>query len=129
MLFVRHSDQCRFRERCEFQNRVGVGPHHSDGERREGQAENRSKPTRAFSEIVVGDPEIATVSPLTDQSFYVLGKSVGTTGIALVRSEPDFGRHDRRGSHLRHQEFEYETAQTAPQIEHQGHDGQRANRS
>jgi len=36
-----------------------------------------------FSEIVVGDPEIATVSPLTDQSFYVLGKSIGTTGIAL----------------------------------------------
>lgn len=41
------------------------------------------KTDNSFSEIVVGDPEIATVSPLTDQSFYVLGKSVGTTGIAL----------------------------------------------
>ncbi len=38
---------------------------------------------QAFSEIVVGDPDIATVSPLTDSSFYVLGKEVGTTGIAL----------------------------------------------
>ena len=41
------------------------------------------KTDQAFSEIVVGDPEIATISPLTDDSFYVLGKSIGTTGIAL----------------------------------------------
>ncbi|MEM8812950.1 MAG: type II and III secretion system protein family protein [Pseudomonadota bacterium] len=38
---------------------------------------------QVFQEIVVGDPEIATVKPLTDQTFYVLGKAVGTTGIAL----------------------------------------------
>lgn len=36
-----------------------------------------------FNEIVVGDPEIAIVTPLTDQSFYVVGKLNGTTGIAL----------------------------------------------
>lgn len=37
----------------------------------------------AFYEIVVGDPEIANVNPLTDTSFYVLGNNLGTTGIAL----------------------------------------------
>lgn len=36
-----------------------------------------------FSEIVVGDPEMAIVTPLTDQSFYVVGSSKGSTGIAL----------------------------------------------
>jgi pilus assembly protein CpaC len=38
---------------------------------------------RSFSEIVVGDPEVASVSPLTDRSFYVIGTAPGTTGIAL----------------------------------------------
>ncbi|PHP65071.1 secretin [Zhengella mangrovi] len=37
----------------------------------------------AFYEIVIGDPEIANVNPLTDTSFYVLGNTLGTTGIAL----------------------------------------------
>jgi pilus assembly protein CpaC len=37
----------------------------------------------AFYEIVIGDPEIANISPLTDRSFYVLGNALGTTGIAL----------------------------------------------
>ncbi len=38
-------------------------------------------------EIVVGDPEIADVSPLTDRSFYVLGQQLGTTGIALFDAD------------------------------------------
>jgi pilus assembly protein CpaC len=37
----------------------------------------------AFYEIVVGDPEVANVNPLTDKSFYILGNKLGTTGIAL----------------------------------------------
>lgn len=37
----------------------------------------------SFSEIVVGDPEIAVVTPLTDRSFYVVGAKPGTTGVAL----------------------------------------------
>ena len=37
----------------------------------------------AFYEIVIGDPTIANVTPLTDKSFYVLGNELGTTGIAL----------------------------------------------
>ena len=36
-----------------------------------------------FYEIVIGDPAVANVNPLTDKSFYVLGNSLGTTGIAL----------------------------------------------
>ncbi|MEO1199332.1 MAG: type II and III secretion system protein family protein [Pseudomonadota bacterium] len=36
-----------------------------------------------FSEIVVGDSEIADIAPLTDTSFYVLGKALGTTSVAL----------------------------------------------
>jgi pilus assembly protein CpaC len=39
-----------------------------------------------FDEIVIGDPEIATIKPLTDHSFYVLGNGLGTTGIALFDS-------------------------------------------
>ncbi|WP_306120804.1 MULTISPECIES: type II and III secretion system protein family protein [unclassified Roseitalea] len=38
---------------------------------------------RPYYEIVVGDPDIATVQPLTNQSFYVLGHAAGTTGIAF----------------------------------------------
>lgn len=40
----------------------------------------------AFYEIVIGDPGIANVNPLTDTSFYVLGNNLGTTGIALFDS-------------------------------------------
>ena len=39
--------------------------------------------TVPFYEIVIGDPEVANVNPLTDRSFYVLGNELGTTGIAL----------------------------------------------
>ena len=47
-----------------------------------------SKPTTfrtdaPFAEIVVGDPSLAIVTPLTDQSFYVVGAKKGTTGIVL----------------------------------------------
>ncbi len=41
------------------------------------------KTNAAFYEIVIGDPSIANVTPLTDRSFYVLGNELGTTGIAL----------------------------------------------
>ena len=39
--------------------------------------------SQPFYEIVIGDPEIANVNPLTDKSFYVLGRELGTTGVAL----------------------------------------------
>ena len=41
------------------------------------------KTSAAFYEIVIGDPKVANVNPLTDRSFYVLGNELGTTGIAL----------------------------------------------
>jgi pilus assembly protein CpaC len=34
-------------------------------------------------EIVIGNPDIADIGPLTDRSFYVLGNQLGTTGVAL----------------------------------------------
>lgn len=36
-----------------------------------------------FSRALIGNPEIADVLPLTDQSLYVLGKSLGTTSMTL----------------------------------------------
>ena len=39
--------------------------------------------SRGFVDLVVGDPEIADVMPLTDQTLYVLGKKIGTTNIAV----------------------------------------------
>ncbi|MEM7215314.1 MAG: type II and III secretion system protein family protein [Pseudomonadota bacterium] len=41
----------------------------------------------SFSEIVIGDPDIATVTPLTDRSFYIVGNTPGTTGVALYDAE------------------------------------------
>lgn len=40
-----------------------------------------------FNEIVVGDPDLAIVTPLTDQSFYIVGSRKGITGIALFNEE------------------------------------------
>jgi hypothetical protein len=39
--------------------------------------------TLAFVDLVVGDPEIADVMPLTDRTMYVLGKKLGTTNVAV----------------------------------------------
>lgn len=47
---------------------------------------NKSQVIRAdrpFSRALVGNPEIADVLPLTDQSLYVLGKKMGTTSLTL----------------------------------------------
>lgn len=47
---------------------------------------NKSQVIRAdrpFSRALVGNPEIADVLPLTDQSIYVLGKKMGTTSLTL----------------------------------------------
>jgi pilus assembly protein CpaC len=39
--------------------------------------------SRNFVDLVVGDPEIADVMPLTDRSLYVLGKKIGTTNVSV----------------------------------------------
>jgi pilus assembly protein CpaC len=36
-----------------------------------------------FADLVVADPEVADVTPLTDRSFYVLGKQAGTTNVSI----------------------------------------------
>ena len=41
----------------------------------------------SVTDIIVGDPEIATVAPLTDQSLYVIGKKIGSTSVAVFDSE------------------------------------------
>ena len=38
----------------------------------------------AFGDALVGDPEIADVVPLTNQSIYILGKKVGITRLSLL---------------------------------------------
>jgi pilus assembly protein CpaC len=42
--------------------------------------------TRGFVDLVVGDPEIADVMPLTDKTLYVLGKKIGTTNVSVYDS-------------------------------------------
>jgi pilus assembly protein CpaC len=39
--------------------------------------------SRGFVDLVVGDPEIADVMPLTDRTLYVLGKKIGTTNVSV----------------------------------------------
>ena len=39
--------------------------------------------SRGFVDLVVGDPEIADVMPLTDETLYVLGKKIGTTNVSV----------------------------------------------
>jgi pilus assembly protein CpaC len=39
--------------------------------------------SRGFVDLVVGDPDVADVMPLTDQTLYVLGKKIGTTNVSV----------------------------------------------
>jgi pilus assembly protein CpaC len=51
---------------------------------RVGQGKPRTmRADQIFSEIVVGDPDVAVVTPLTDRTFYVVGSKPGSTGVAL----------------------------------------------
>lgn len=43
--------------------------------------------TTNYVDLVVGDPEIADVMPLTDQSFYIHGRKLGTTTISAYNAE------------------------------------------
>ena len=38
---------------------------------------------RPFAKALIGNPEIADILPLSDQSLYVLGKKMGTTSLTL----------------------------------------------
>ena len=37
----------------------------------------------SFVDILVGDPEIADVNPLTDRALSILGKKIGTTRVSV----------------------------------------------
>jgi pilus assembly protein CpaC len=43
----------------------------------------------AFADIVVGNPDIADVQPLTTMSLYILGKSAGRTNVAFYNAQKD----------------------------------------
>ncbi len=40
-----------------------------------------------FADLVVGNPDVADVMPLTDQSFYVHGRKLGTTTVAAYTAD------------------------------------------
>jgi pilus assembly protein CpaC len=42
-----------------------------------------------FENVVVGNPGIADVAPLTDQTMYLLGGAVGTTNLAIYNAESE----------------------------------------
>jgi pilus assembly protein CpaC len=42
---------------------------------------------RAFTDIVVADPDVADAAPLTDRSIYVLGKKVGVTSVSFYDAD------------------------------------------
>ncbi len=42
---------------------------------------------KSFTEVQIGNPKVADVMPLTDSSFYVLGKKIGTTNVSIYDSE------------------------------------------
>ena len=47
--------------------------------------------SQGFTDIVVGDPEVADAVPLTDRSIYVLGKKVGVTSVSLYDGDKIIG--------------------------------------
>jgi pilus assembly protein CpaC len=51
---------------------------------------------RPFSTTVIGSPEIADVLPMTDTTFYVQGKRVGTTNISVFDWEASARGHRPR---------------------------------
>jgi pilus assembly protein CpaC len=45
--------------------------------------------SEAFENVVVGNPAVADVAPLTDQTMYLLGGAVGTTNLAIYNAESE----------------------------------------
>ena len=45
------------------------------------------------NEVVVGDPDVATVTPLSNNAFYIRGNKVGTTTIALFDKDMNMVGH------------------------------------
>ena len=62
---------------------------------------------------MVGDPEIADVMPLTDQTLYVLGKKIGTTNVSVY----DAGSNSSESIEV---EVAYNTPRLAADLERHG---------
>ena len=56
----------------------------------------------SFVDVMVGDPEVADVNPLTDHTLSILGKKIGTTRVSGLCRGQEADRHLRRRSALRH---------------------------
>ena len=77
-----------------------------------------------FNEVTVGDPDVADVTPLTDQSLSILGKKIGITRVSI------YGE-DKRQLGIFDVEVSYDVTRLAGELgrltarEHPGVDGQR----
>ena len=60
------------------QRRQAHRGHHGSGRQDRGRARRR-----AFTDVTVGDPEVADVTPLTDHALSILGKKIGTTRVTI----------------------------------------------
>ena len=80
----------------------------------------------SFFEIVVGDPEIANVQPLTNRSFYVLGVAARHNRHRAVRRTEEPDRLGRRRGERRHDTPEDGNPRERAGCRHQGDDNKRA---
>jgi pilus assembly protein CpaC len=69
--------------RAEEQIQIGTGTKRSAVIRIIGGKSETIRTDRSFADIIVGDPEIADVVPLTDRALSVLGKKIGTTRVSV----------------------------------------------
>ena len=62
---------------------IQIGSRRSAAVRLIGGKSETLRTDKSFTEVIVGDPEIADVVPLTDRSLSILGKKVGTTRVSI----------------------------------------------
>lgn len=67
---------------------IGIGPGHRTAMVTVTAGKSLDVRTDAgFAAVIVGDPEIADVNPLTDHSLSILGKKVGTTRVSVYAAD------------------------------------------
>jgi pilus assembly protein CpaC len=69
--------------RAQEQQQVQVGGQKATAVRMIAGKSETIRTDRSFSDVIVSDPEIADVVPLTDRSLSILGKKVGTTRVSI----------------------------------------------
>jgi pilus assembly protein CpaC len=65
------------------EQQVQIGAQKSASIRLNGGKSETVRTDRTFSDVIVSDPEIADVVPLTDRSLSILGKKIGTTRVSV----------------------------------------------